>query len=319
MIDKIFSSDWRDTRLVRQNGGLIRPKLIFDAEVHPNFQVAKKRSDRGRMLGVITGSMMGWYEDTEFDVPLAVPGLAIKKSLKSIENIKHRDGVEEFYFKQNNVNAVNFYRSTLWPEPDEDDVMAAIWERLMAHLMITDDTSIAAIDDPKTGYLDNGYRVNGEFTSAGKYDRSELFFRGILEDATRGISLDPDEPLHKRNQIFALIRLGKPQSALPLIEALEKVKGHEYFCLFARYHAHWQLRDDEVAESLRKECVNFDNQDCRSQFLKAIDLAMAGDDETALREIELALENYKLDDISLRRSDILALKEAVEDNNIRRN
>lgn len=316
MMDQIFASDWSDSRLVRQRGGLIRPRMVFDADVSQNFQVAKKRSDRGRILGVTTGSMLGFYADDEFKPPLAVPGLAIKRELKSIENIRHRQGVEAFYFNHAASDNVDYYRSALWPEPDEDDVMAAIWERLLVHKMVTGEDEQVAVDDPDNGYLDNGYRVDGVFVSASDR-RSELYFRGIIQDAEAALAKNYNGTKHQRNRIMALIRMGEPSRAIELISEIENDEEDEYFCCYARYQAYWQLGDREQAIANRKTCISMDPNDCRSRFLLAIELAGQESITEALREIENALANLDVDDISIRRSDILQLKEAVEQNNVK--
>lgn len=308
MYEQIIESDWLSSRLVKQNGGLIRPQIFFDALVDPNFKVAYRRSDFARIRGHRSFVDLGFLDDQVFLPPRAVPGLAIKKSLKRIENLKHRDGVESFYFRQGSETVSVHYRSTLWPEPDEDEVYAAIWQRLVAHKIITGEDPDVAVDDPDAGYLDPGYRVDGSYVSAAT-DRGEALYTGILQDSEEGLKADPTNIFHMQHLAFAKIRLGHSKAIVSTILELHRRQADTFFSHYALYHIFWQLGKKRWAKKNFSALERIRPNDSRTHFLRAIDFAQNGNLHRADGELNLAISKLTAQDIGLRSSDLVSLQE----------
>ncbi len=191
--DRIFAVDWGRTRVARQDGGFLKPRFIWDALVPERYDIWSSPDDARPASGMVTA--LGRSED-EFGAawPRAVPSAALKRRLVGVENLRHRDGCEAFYFRHGQARVTGLYRRDLWPEPSEDPLYAVLWNLATTHQLVSyfrpkEKPELIAVDDLEQGLLDRGYRVAGQRQTMNARELDDLM-RGQLEDAREATAND---------------------------------------------------------------------------------------------------------------------------------
>jgi hypothetical protein len=185
--EMILAADWRRSRVAGQEGGLLRPAFYWEADVPE--QSVLYQSDRAPGTPAPGVQLRNMMVDDRMPWPRASPSAAIKRQLVGIENLRYRPGCQAFHFRHGATKVTGLYRRDLWPEPSEDPVYGAIWQRAITHQMSTAGIPglPPAIDDPDVGLLDRGYRVAGELRTRDARDLDDLM-RGQLEDAREAVA-----------------------------------------------------------------------------------------------------------------------------------
>lgn len=307
-IKEILNMDWRKTRFESQKGGLIRPRIYWEASVASDFQVAGNRKE----MFAIRGGLPGLDADfgSLIDVwPMVVPSAAIKENLIGVENIKTRLQVESFYFRHGSYKVSGIYRRVMWPEPAEDPLYAVLWYTAMRYLIAHSPEGFPAIDDPEKGILDRGYRVTNEQATHDARAIEDLM-RGQLEDATEFIQLGNGDAHHRAIHATALHFLGRTREAvLSTIKGL-KVKPFDADLLFTLAECLNSLSKRRWAQIALSKAIEADP--AREFYLYSLALYKIEDkkfsDAAALldKAIALATETKRIDI-----NDILAARMTV--------
>ncbi|HKP39175.1 MAG TPA: hypothetical protein VJT71_20110 [Pyrinomonadaceae bacterium] len=168
--------DHRLTRTFGQQGGFIRPRFFWEADIPSRHEAVHwGKSDFEGM--------------PEFDksAPRVVPSTAIKVKLRGVENLRLHKDCEAFYFQHSGLPVTGIYRRKLWPEPSEDPLYGLIWNQAILVMASQGIDELTAADDIDGGLLDRGYRVAGEKQTMDARELDDLM-RGQLEDAREAVN-----------------------------------------------------------------------------------------------------------------------------------
>lgn len=134
---KIFGGIDRiqDTRVIRQNGGLIRPPIVYQGQIPRN----------------------GKIEIDEYGDFLVSPAVCVVEKLIGVYDLLAYKEVEAFFFEHSDHEIKDYAPSFLWPSEDVDTMFRVT--SLFAHMNSLDYLSDfnTDVDNQELGLIDRGY------------------------------------------------------------------------------------------------------------------------------------------------------------------
>jgi hypothetical protein len=126
----------RATRLFRQDGGFIRPPIVWECSV----------PEQTRLVYL-----------EELDKVAFEPGLALAENLIGVINTNRFPGLETFFFKHSDRKIEHYDRDYLWPAENEDVVFNVLAETVRSGYSDYLSKLNVAVDDRAHGILDRGF------------------------------------------------------------------------------------------------------------------------------------------------------------------
>jgi tetratricopeptide (TPR) repeat protein len=198
---RVTPRDFKNTRLARQKGGFLRPRIFW------NCTIAKERL-------IIPKAGTNYYE----------PSIARADELVAIEDPFQQPGCEAFFFRHGDTSHFTLSREYLWPGETDDDVYECITDWVHYHPTMREYLEREGIwmDHPTKGIIDRGYYTGAEehfFHATQKYRNGD--YAGAIDAWTRAIAINPLEDQQFVLRAEAYCEIGERDLALQdLAEAI---------------------------------------------------------------------------------------------------
>lgn len=293
VLQNMVGAEWHNSRIAVQKGSIIRPVFYWKSNIPETYKLWDPENGISYPGG--EGFLNFGSGDDGLPWPRAVPSLAIKKQLIGVENVRHREECEVFYFKHGSTKVTSLYRRDMWPEPSEDPLYGNVWNFATYHMMRANRMSLMmpAIDDPEEGLLDRGYRVAGEKQTRNAREIDD-WMRGQLEDAQEVFELGEVTDHDYARAIEALRYLNRGQ------EALEKAnEGLEIFpdsmeLLLSMFALQFQRSNQQKVSELAHKAHELYPDHPRTLYAMAVVEEGSKNYDVAHEYITEAIENYDL-------------------------
>ena len=131
-----FFKSFENTRISRQEGGFLKPSVIWECTVPKNLSVL--------------------YEPTA-KAYFFKPGYAIAERVIAIEDLMQYHGLELFFFKHSDKQITSYDSAYLWPSKREDPLFDLISTTVYVNNHKYFEFKRIEVDDAEGGILDRGY------------------------------------------------------------------------------------------------------------------------------------------------------------------
>ncbi len=289
-----YNFDWEKTRFFAQSGGLIRPRIYWEAEIPTKFQLAENSYDalKKRMQNSVEPLYNTSLDREDNYFPLVLPSAAIKRSISGVENLRTSSCCHVFLFNHSNKRITGMYRRKLWPEPSEDPFYGAFWQ-LGIHIysMHYGLENMPPIDDTTTGILDRGYHVSGETNSRDGREDKELL-RGQFEDAQENQTFGSPTAQDFCYQMNPLIADGNYRGAVLAGLRGLRINAIDQDILLGLVTCFERLNKFRWAEKTLDYVLELSSKHVYALYLKSMSLTRVGKFGEAISLLDSAIEFY---------------------------
>jgi tetratricopeptide (TPR) repeat protein len=267
--------DLRDTRLSRQNGGFIRPRVFWRCTVPQERSLV--------------------YEP-ELGCTIYVPSIAKADELVAIEDILIKPGCDTFFFRHGSGTGSELTREYLWPGIADDDLYNQLTDMIHVHPTMSSylEQKDIWIEHPTMGILDRGYYTGAEedmFRAVEAYHFGR--YPEAIERWTKALAIHPGDDQLLVSRAGAYIGLGRLDEAMQDLDAALRLNPRKWDAFHNKGIIYKEQKDLNAALTSFTRCLDYNPRSVETYLERGMLYGESGVHKLALQDIELAWKYAK--------------------------
>lgn len=261
-----------NTRLGRQKGGFIRPRIYWRCIVPKERRVIQESNSRPK-----------WFE----------PSFALADELLAVEDVLQQPGVESFFFQHGAYNDSTLTREHLWPSMVDDEVYARLTDLIHLHPDMSGylDQQDIWIEHPTKGILDRGYYTGAEeFLFRATQDYRTHKYIEAVDKWTRALLINPNDDQSLVSRASAYYNLDKLDDAMQDLNSALLLNSTNYNAHLNKAVIFKERGQHEAALASFALALSCNPKCCEAYMERGVLYGEAGQHDLAMSDINMALE-----------------------------